>query len=169
MVRRRARGFTRLSSIRTVIILIAGKLDFGTLNATPMPLNPLKIQQRLNLKDGKRTFGTRKLRTSGPGHAWPRNDISVAGLEENDSECRMVTFLFHLSAVITNAVIAELTEPLGHRIDIRVEAPSTGWLFHPDQIKWIAAAARQAFELAVRDFPASTLWRVLYAGPARSL
>ena len=30
--KRRARGFTRLSTIRTVIFLIAGKLDFATLN-----------------------------------------------------------------------------------------------------------------------------------------
>ena len=82
------------------------------------------------------------------------------------SECQVVTFVFHLSAVITNAVIAELTEPVGHRVDIRVEAPSTAWLFHPDQIKWVAAAARQAFERVLRHFPACTLWRVLYAGPA---
>jgi hypothetical protein len=101
-----------------------------------------------------------------PRQAPPRNDISVAGLNENDSECQVVTFVFHLSAVITNAVIAELTEPVGHRVDIRVEAPSTAWLFHPDQIKWVATAAREAFEQAVRTFPACTLWRVLYAGPA---
>jgi transposase len=30
--KRRARGFTRLSTIRTVIFLIAGKLDFRTIN-----------------------------------------------------------------------------------------------------------------------------------------
>ena len=30
--KRRARGFTRLSTIRTVIILIAGKLDFRAVN-----------------------------------------------------------------------------------------------------------------------------------------
>jgi len=30
--KRRARGFTRLSTIRTVIFLIAGKLDFHVIN-----------------------------------------------------------------------------------------------------------------------------------------
>jgi transposase len=30
--KRRARGFTRLSTIRTVIFLIAGKLDFRAIN-----------------------------------------------------------------------------------------------------------------------------------------
>jgi len=30
--KRRARGFTRLSTIRTVIFLIAGKLDFTPIN-----------------------------------------------------------------------------------------------------------------------------------------
>ncbi|MFN8961053.1 MAG: transposase, partial [Betaproteobacteria bacterium] len=30
--KRRARGFTRLSTIRTVIFLIAGKLDFTAIN-----------------------------------------------------------------------------------------------------------------------------------------
>jgi hypothetical protein len=103
--------------------------------------------------------------------AWPRlatptQDITVTGLSECDAECRVVTFLFHLSAVITDAVVTELAEPVGRRVDIRVEAPSTAWLCHPDQIRWVAAAARQAFEQAVRDFPACKMWRVLYAGPA---
>ena len=31
-VKRRARGFTRMSTIRTVIFLIAGKLDFRVIN-----------------------------------------------------------------------------------------------------------------------------------------
>lgn len=31
--KRRARGFTRLSTIRTVIFMIAGKLDFAALNS----------------------------------------------------------------------------------------------------------------------------------------
>ena len=36
--KRRARGFTRLSTIRTVIFLIAGKLDFQSIN--PHALQP---------------------------------------------------------------------------------------------------------------------------------
>lgn len=103
--------------------------------------------------------------------AWPRlpppaQDIAVTGLGEHDAECRVATFLFHLSAVITDAVVVELAEPVGRRIDIRIDTPSTAWLRHPEQIRWAAAAARQAFEQAMRDFPACRLWRVLYAGPA---
>jgi hypothetical protein len=103
--------------------------------------------------------------------AWPRHapgtcDITVAGLGNSDAQCQVVTFLFHLSAVITDAAVAELAEPVGQRVDFRVEAPSTSWLRHSDQLKWIAAAAREAFEQAIRDFPVCMLWRVLYAGPA---
>ena len=101
-----------------------------------------------------------------PHMAMPAHDITVTGLGNSDAECRVATFLFHLSAVITDAVVAEPAEPAGRRIDVRVEAPSTSWLHHPDQIKWVAAASREAFEQAMRDFPACELWRVLYAGPA---
>ena len=41
--KRRARGFTRLSTIKTVIFLIVGKLDFHRL--TLMPGNPLEFQR----------------------------------------------------------------------------------------------------------------------------
>jgi transposase len=43
--KRRARGFTRLSTIKTVIFLIAGKIDFRV--TTRMSHNPLEIQQSL--------------------------------------------------------------------------------------------------------------------------
>lgn len=44
--KRRARGFVRMSTIRTVIFLIAGKLDFSAVNAHvgTSPENPLKFQ-----------------------------------------------------------------------------------------------------------------------------
>jgi SMODS-associated and fused to various effectors sensor domain/HNH endonuclease len=103
--------------------------------------------------------------------AWPRlplpaQAIIVTGFGEGDAGCQVVTFLFHLSAVVTDAVVAEMAEAVGRRIDIRVETPSTAWLRHPDQIRWAAATAREAFEQAMRDFPGCRLWRVLYAGPA---
>jgi hypothetical protein len=103
--------------------------------------------------------------------AWPRmappvHDITVTGLGNGNAGCRVATFLFHLSAVITDAVVAELVEPAEQRVDFRVESPSTSWLRHPDQIRSVAAAARQAFEQAAHDLPGCTLWRVLFAGPA---
>lgn len=103
--------------------------------------------------------------------AWPRqvpptHDITVTGLGNSDPGCQVVTFLFHLSAVITDAVVDELAEPVGRRVDVRVESPSTSWLRNADQIKWIAAATREAFEQTMRDFPACRLWRLVYASPA---
>lgn len=41
--KRKARGYGRLSTIRTVIFLIAGKLNFDSIN--PTWLNPLEIQK----------------------------------------------------------------------------------------------------------------------------
>jgi hypothetical protein len=103
--------------------------------------------------------------------AWPRTpppaqDITVTSQGDGVAECKAVTFLFHLSAVITDAVAAELAGPTGPRVDVRVEEPSPAWLHHPDQITWVAAAARRAFEQAVQRFPDCSLWRLLYAGPA---
>jgi hypothetical protein len=103
--------------------------------------------------------------------AWPRlaapaQDITVSGLNEADPDCRIVTFLFHFSAVIVDAALAEIAEPTGRRVDYRVGAPSTAWLQHPDQVRWAAVEARQGFERAMQRFPACELWRILYAGPA---
>ncbi len=103
--------------------------------------------------------------------AWPRHavaaqDITVSGLDEEDSGCRVVTFLFHFSVTIADAALAELPEPGDRRVDLRVGSPSTAWLRHPDQVKWAAFEARQAFECAMQLFPACERWRVLYAGPA---
>jgi len=41
--KRKARGHTRFQTMRTVLFLIAGKLNFSEIN--PTPLNPLKIQK----------------------------------------------------------------------------------------------------------------------------
>src|ERR1019366_6052332 len=62
--------------------------------------------------------------------AWPRQaappqDITVSGLDGEDPDCRTVTFLFHLSAVIVDAALAEIAEPTGRRVDFRVGTPST--------------------------------------------
>jgi hypothetical protein len=101
-----------------------------------------------------------------PREAAPAHDISIFGLGDSDPHCLVATFLFHLSAEITDAAVAELTEPIGRRFDVRVKAPSTAWLRHSDQIRWAATAARETFEQVMRDFPACELWRILYAGPA---
>ena len=103
--------------------------------------------------------------------AWPRplapaQDIVVSRLEQEDLNCRSVAFLFHFSAVIRDASVIGLNIPLDRRIDFRVLEPSTVWLQHPEQIKWAALEARQAFERAVQLFPHAETWHIFYAGPA---
>jgi hypothetical protein len=102
---------------------------------------------------------------------WPRQaplaqDLAVSGLDGADSRSRSVSFFFHLSAEITDTVLAGLREVLDKRVDFRVPHPSTAWLQHPDQIKWFAFEARQAFERAVQLYPGATVWHLFYAGPA---
>lgn len=101
-----------------------------------------------------------------PRQAAPTHHIAVRGLDEEAPDCRVVTFLFHLSAVIADAALAEIAEPADRRVDFRVGSPSTAWLRHPDQVRWVGVEARQAFERAMQLFPACGLWRMLYAGPA---
>lgn len=90
----------------------------------------------------------------------------MSGLNNADPDCRTVTFLFHISAVIVDGALAEIAETTGRRVGFRVGAPSTAWLQHPDQVTRAAIEARQAFERAMQIFPASERWRILYAGPA---
>ncbi len=103
--------------------------------------------------------------------AWPRQgvpaqDITASGLDNEDPDCRVVTFLFHFSAAIVDAALAEIAAPTGRRVDVRVGRPSTAWLQHPDQVRWAAVEARHGFERAMQLFPACERWRILYAGPA---
>jgi hypothetical protein len=101
-----------------------------------------------------------------PRQAAPAQNITVSGLDEEDPDCHVVTFLFHFSAVIVDEALAEIAESPDRRVDFRVGIPSTAWLQHPDQVRWAAVEARQGFERAMQLFPACELWRVLYAGPA---
>jgi hypothetical protein len=64
--KRKARGYRRLSTIRTIIFLIAGKLDFRT--STRMPHNPLEIQKSLRVSahdDGERGTASDRLVVAG--------------------------------------------------------------------------------------------------------
>ena len=102
---------------------------------------------------------------------WPRQeppppDIEVTGLEEGDPGCAEVAFVFHLSAIVADAAIADTAAAGARRIDIRVPEPGTAWLQHPAQLKELAVTARRSFETAVRLFPAAARWHLFYAGPA---
>lgn len=102
---------------------------------------------------------------------WPRQDppprnIEVTGLEEEDRDCTEVAFVFHLSAIVADAAIADTPAAGARRVNIRVPEPSTAWLQHPEQLKELASAARRAFESALRLFPAAARWHLFYAGPA---
>jgi len=91
--------------------------------------------------------------------AWPRRsapaqDIAVSGVVERTvSDASAIAFLFHFSAEITDAAIADVVPSSMPRIQFRVAKPGTGWLVHPDQVTCAAAAAREAFEGAMRAFP----------------
>jgi hypothetical protein len=102
---------------------------------------------------------------------WPRRtqqrqDIEVTGLKEEDRHCTEVAFVFHLSANVADAAIADTPAAGARRVDIRALEPSTAWLQRPEQLRELSSVARQAFESAVRLFPAAARWHLFFAGPA---
>jgi hypothetical protein len=102
---------------------------------------------------------------------WPRQEpplpeLQVMGLDSLDRDCAEVAFVFHLSAVVTDEMIASSPATGARRIDIRVPAPCTSWLFHPEQLKELSATARRSFETAVLRFPGASRWHLFFAGPA---
>jgi hypothetical protein len=101
-----------------------------------------------------------------PQQGAPAQDLVVSGLDDRDESCRSVAFAFHLSAEITDAALAGLDDVFDRRVDFRIPRPSTAWLQHPDQIKWLSIEARQAFERAMLLYPGASIWHVFYAGPA---
>lgn len=103
--------------------------------------------------------------------AWPRTsvpgqDLMVSGLEADPASASAVTFLFHLTAPITDEVLREANAPLDARVDFRVSNPSTAWLQHPEQLKWASQEIRRALERAMQKFPSAKEWHLFYAGPA---
>jgi SMODS-associated and fused to various effectors sensor domain len=103
--------------------------------------------------------------------SWPRkpapaNDLAVSGPNDRSPTSRAATFIFHLTAAITDEVLLEAGAPLDCRIDFRVPSPSTGWLQSPEQIVGVAHAARTAFEHVMRMLPNASEWHIFYAGPA---
>ena len=79
--------------------------------------------------------------TTGTNRTWawlrralPPDDIRVTGVDGEVRDADAVTFAFHFSAAITDEVLVEARAPLDCRIDIGVEAPSTTWLQHPEQL-----------------------------------
>ena len=96
----------------------------------------------------------------------PAQDLSVSGPENDLTGARAVTFLFHLTAPIIDEVLIEIGTPLNARVDFRVATPSAAWLQHPEQLKWLAQAARSTFERAMQKCPQAKEWHLFYAGPA---
>lgn len=101
-----------------------------------------------------------------PRRVAPAQDLTLSGLATANPSCRSVSFLFHLSAEITDSALSGLGNVFEHRVDFRVPHPSTAWLRHPDQIRWFSLETRQAFERAVQLYPNATIWHLFYAGPA---
>ncbi len=101
-----------------------------------------------------------------PKAATPAQDLTVAGLCDPDPNCRTVGFFFHISAPILDAALGAAGEYLDRRIDFRASSPSTAWLQHADQLRYVAFEARRAFERAVQLYPHAVRWHLFYAGPA---
>jgi SMODS-associated and fused to various effectors sensor domain len=99
-----------------------------------------------------------------PRQTAPAQDLVISGMDSANQRCRSVSFLFHLSAEISDTALAGLGNVQQQRIDFRVPLPSTACLQHPDQIKWIAFEARQAFERAAQLYRNATVWHL--SGPA---
>jgi hypothetical protein len=103
--------------------------------------------------------------------AWPRlpvpaEDLTVSGVDGAPADADAVAILFHLSATITDEVLAEAGALLAARVDVRVARPSTAWLQHPEQLKWVSQETRRAFERTLQKFPMAKEWHLFYAGPA---
>jgi hypothetical protein len=101
-----------------------------------------------------------------PRRMTPANDIVASVGGESTIDARAVAFLFHFSAVITDAAIADFVAASTPRFDIRATHIGTSWLVHPDQLTWASSAARDAFERSMRLFPNAEVWHILFAGPA---
>lgn len=101
-----------------------------------------------------------------PNGAIPAQDLMVTGFESPSMEARAVSFIFHLTATVADEVLREVNAPLEARVDFRIPNPSTAWLQHPEQLKWISQEARRAFERATQLYPNATNWHIFYSGPA---
>jgi hypothetical protein len=97
----------------------------------------------------------------------PPQDLSITGINiAPDPDCQSVVFVFSVSARITAEAIAPYLDASDHHIYFTVDEPSSAWLCHPDQLRWFAGEARQAFENASELFPNANAWHFFFAGPA---
>jgi hypothetical protein len=99
--------------------------------------------------------------------ASPADDISVVGIP--DTVCEEygdIAFRFRLSADVTDGQLKALKVPFIGCIDITVSSPSTGWLQHPQQLKYLARHTRISMEKCRQAFPNAKCWHLFYAGPA---
>jgi CBASS immunity sensor of nucleotide second messenger signals len=100
--------------------------------------------------------------------AWPTNAPARSRpqiLVEGATDPEEVLFVFELSArVNAEPVIRGLRSPAVVRVS--VDSPTTQWLQHPQQLRDLGALSRDAFESALARSSPSTVWHILYAGPA---
>lgn len=94
------------------------------------------------------------------------NDLTVDGIDETQTNAHALAFLFHLSAEITADALDGALPDGTASINIRVPQPSTSWLRDPEQLNWVALAARNAFERAITTFSRAKEWHIFFAGPA---
>lgn len=103
--------------------------------------------------------------------SWPKesmavNDISITGIPEREiNDSGEIAICFNLTAPINQESLRVLPSLIGE-IQLTVPNPSTSWLQHPDQLKYLAKASRNIFELCAMRYPNVKLWHIFFAGPA---
>ncbi len=99
---------------------------------------------------------------------WPTDakpGIMAEASVEGSMEPQHVFFSFELSAKVN---LEPLLQGLpGVRIArIGTESPTTRWLQHPEQLRRLGTVTRDVFESALACSLPSTIWHIVYAGPA---
>jgi hypothetical protein len=100
--------------------------------------------------------------------AWPTNGKAASEPQvsiEGSASPEHILFAFELSArVDAQPLLSNLPSVALFRIAI--DSPTTHWLQHPQQLRNLGALARDTFESALARSLPSTVWHILYAGPA---
>jgi hypothetical protein len=99
---------------------------------------------------------------------WPTEAIMPSNLSvstEGSGTPEHILFAFELSASVNvQPLLSNL--PSTTVVRIATDSPATRWLQHPDQLRELGRLSRSAFESALELSSPSTVWHILYAGPA---
>jgi SMODS-associated and fused to various effectors sensor domain len=99
---------------------------------------------------------------------WPTNGRAASDPQlsiEGNANPEHILFAFELSArVDAQPLLSKLRSSA--LVRIAIDSPTTRWLQHPQQLRDLGSLARDTFESALARSLPSTVWHILYAGPA---